>query len=102
VPGGGSENGHAVNHRHPSNPTFPVVLPKGIDHVLFVLGIFLLSVRIRPILIQATTFTLTHSITLGLTMYGILSLPLRVVEPLIALSPRSPSRSLACTGRSPG
>ncbi len=62
------------------------ILPKGLDHILFVLGLFLLSVRIRPILLQVTTFTVAHSITLGLTMYGVVSLPSRVVEPLIALS----------------
>jgi hypothetical protein len=62
------------------------ILPRGLDHILFVLGIFLLNVRLRPILLQVTTFTLAHSLTLGLTMYGIVSLPSRVVEPLIALS----------------
>ena len=62
------------------------ILPKGLDHILFVLGLFLLSVRLRPILIQVTTFTIAHSITLGLTMYGIVSLPSRLVESLIALS----------------
>ena len=62
------------------------ILPKGLDHILFVLGLFLLSVRFRAILVQVTTFTVAHSITLALTMYGIVSLPSRVVEPLIALS----------------
>jgi HupE / UreJ protein len=62
------------------------ILPKGLDHILFVLGLFLLSVRVRPILLQVTTFTVAHSITLGLTMYGIVSLSSRIVEPLIALS----------------
>jgi hypothetical protein len=62
------------------------ILPKGVDHILFVLGLFLLSVRLRPILIQVTTFTIAHSITLALTMYGFVSLPSRIVEPLIALS----------------
>lgn len=62
------------------------ILPKGIDHVLFVLGLFLLSVSVRPILVQVTTFTVAHSITLGLAMLGVVSLPSRVVEPLIALS----------------
>jgi hypothetical protein len=33
-----------------------------------------------------STFTLAHSITLGLTIYGVVSLPARVVEPMIALS----------------
>jgi len=59
---------------------------KGVDHILFVLGIFLLSTAWRPILLQVTTFTIAHSITLGLTMYGIVSLPSSIVEPLIALS----------------
>lgn len=62
------------------------IVPKGTDHILFVLGIFLLSVRWRSILLQVSTFTLAHSITLGLTMYGIVSLPAKVVEPMIALS----------------
>jgi hypothetical protein len=62
------------------------ILPRGIDHVLFVLGLFLLSARWRPILAQVTTFTLAHSITLGLSMRNVVTLPAAVVEPLIALS----------------
>ena len=62
------------------------ILPKGLDHILFVLGIFLLSPRLKTMLLQVTAFTIAHSITLGLSMYGIVSLPSRVVEPLIALS----------------
>src|SRR4029077_3283359 len=62
------------------------ILPKGTDHILFVLGIFLLSVRLKPILMQVTAFTIAHTITLALTIYGVVSLPSRIVEPLIALS----------------
>jgi hydrogenase/urease accessory protein HupE len=62
------------------------ILPRGLDHVLFVLGIFLLAVRLRPVLWQVTAFTLAHTITLALTVYGVVSLPPRIVEPLIALS----------------
>jgi hydrogenase/urease accessory protein HupE len=62
------------------------ILPKGLDHILFVLGIFLLSPRIKTMMLQVTAFTIAHSITLGLSMYGFLSLPSRIVEPLIALS----------------
>lgn len=62
------------------------IVPRGFDHILFVLGIFLLTTKLRPILTQVTAFTIAHSITLGLTMYGIVSLPSRVVEPLIAVS----------------
>jgi hydrogenase/urease accessory protein HupE len=65
---------------------FQHILPKGLDHILFILGIFLLTTRLRPILAQVTAFTIAHSITLGLTMYGVVSLPSRIVEPLIAVS----------------
>ena len=58
------------------------ILPKGLDHILFVVGLFLLRARLRPVLVQVTTFTLAHSMTLALSLYGIVSLPSRVVEPL--------------------
>lgn len=62
------------------------ILPKGLDHILFVLGLFLLTPRLRPVLAQVTAFTVAHSITLGLTLYGLVSAPATVVEPLIAIS----------------
>jgi hypothetical protein len=65
---------------------FVHILPRGLDHILFVLGLFLLQARLRPVLVQVTTFTLAHSLTLALALYGVVSLPARVVEPLIALS----------------
>lgn len=65
---------------------FEHIVPKGADHLLFILGIFLLSVRLRPLLWQVTMFTLAHTITLGLSMNGVISLPANIVEPLIALS----------------
>lgn len=65
---------------------FTHIVPKGLDHILFVAGIFLLGTRLTPMLAQVTTFTVAHTITLGLSMVGVLSLPARVVEPLIALS----------------
>lgn len=65
---------------------FQHILPLGFDHILFVVGIFLLSTRMKPLLWQVTMFTLAHSITLSLSMLDIFSLPSRVVEPLIALS----------------
>ena len=36
---------------------FEHILPKGLDHILFVLGLFLLSTRLRPVLLQVTAFT---------------------------------------------
>ena len=65
---------------------FTHILPFGLDHVLFVLGLFFLSLRWRPLLMQVTAFTLAHSITLGLSLFGLFSLSPKVVEPLIALS----------------
>ena len=65
---------------------FEHILPKGLDHILFILGIFLLSLHLRPLLWQVTMFTIAHTITLGLSMNGMINLPANIVEPLIALS----------------
>lgn len=62
------------------------IVPRGLDHILFVLGLFLLSTRMRPLLVQVTCFTVAHSITLALSLYGVVELPPSIVEPLIALS----------------
>jgi hydrogenase/urease accessory protein HupE len=65
---------------------FTHIMPKGLDHMLFVLGIYLLSGRMRSVLSQVSAFTVAHSITLGLSMYGVVAVSPRVVEPLIAIS----------------
>lgn len=65
---------------------FDHIIPKGLDHILFILGIFLLSMKFKTLAWQATMFTLAHSITLSLSMFNIVSLPASIVEPLIALS----------------
>ena len=65
---------------------FTHILPKGLDHILFVLGLFLLSPKLKPLLWQVTAFTIAHSLTLALAVLGIFALPGRVVEPIIALS----------------
>ncbi len=65
---------------------FDHIIPKGLDHILFILGIFLLSTRLKTLAWQATMFTLAHSITLSLSMFDVISLPASIVEPLIALS----------------
>lgn len=65
---------------------FEHILPRGLDHILFILGLFLLSTKLKPLLWQVTMFTVAHTITLGLAMNGIIELPARIVEPLIALS----------------
>lgn len=62
------------------------ILPDGLDHILFVLGLFLLSRSTKALLTQISAFTIAHSITLGLSLYGVFQLPPSIVEPLIALS----------------
>lgn len=65
---------------------FTHILPKGLDHILFVLGLFFLSSKLRPLLVQVTAFTVAHSITLALGLYGYAEISPKIVEPLIALS----------------
>ena len=65
---------------------FEHIIPLGLDHILFVLSIFLLEPRLKSVLVQATAFTVAHSITLGLAMYGLISPPPDIIEPIIALS----------------
>jgi hypothetical protein len=62
------------------------ILPLGFDHILFVLSLFLLSPKLKPVLLQATAFTIAHSVTLGLAMYNVIKVPSNIIEPLIALS----------------
>ncbi len=88
---------HTINYALEKAPTEHVVwfylklgyihiLPEGFDHILFVVGLCLLSSKIRIILWQATAFTVAHSITLALSMKSIIVAPNAVVEPIIALS----------------
>jgi hypothetical protein len=65
---------------------FVHVLPLGLDHILFVLGLFFLSRKWRPILYQVSVFTVAHTITLGLATLELISAPAHVVEPIIAAS----------------
>jgi hydrogenase/urease accessory protein HupE len=62
------------------------IVPQGIDHILFVLGLFLLAASARPLLWQVTAFTVAHSVTLALSMFNLVRLPAEIVEPLIAIS----------------
>lgn len=62
------------------------IIPQGLDHILFVLGLFLLSPALKPLLWQVTAFTVAHSATLAMAMCGIVRLPSEIVEPLIAAS----------------
>ena len=65
---------------------FQHIIPSGADHILFVMGLCLLSTNVKTILWQATAFTIAHSVTLALSMKNIVMAPSAVVEPVIALS----------------
>ncbi|MGW0168679.1 HupE/UreJ family protein [Streptomyces sp. NPDC003343] len=58
----------------------------GIDHILFLLALIAGSRRLREIVLAATSFTLAHSVTFLLAALGLVDVPGRVVEPVIALS----------------
>lgn len=62
------------------------IIPMGMDHIFFVLTLFLLRPQLKPILWQSSAFTVAHSITLGLAMYHLIIPPAAIIEPLIALS----------------
>jgi hypothetical protein len=65
---------------------FHHIIPEGTDHILFVLGLFLFSAKLKPLFWQVSAFTVAHSITLGLALYGVVRLPSSITEPLIAAS----------------
>jgi hypothetical protein len=60
------------------------ILPGGLDHILFVLALFLTSTRWQALALQVTMFTLAHSLTLGMAAAGWITLNAAWVEALIA------------------
>ena len=65
---------------------FEHIIPEGLDHILFVLGLFFSTIKLRSLILQVTAFTFAHSITLALASIGVVKLQLSFVEPLIFLS----------------
>ncbi len=62
------------------------VLPLGVDHVLFVIGLFLMSRKWNLLIYQVSAFTVAHTLTLGMATMGWVSVPSGIVEPIIAAS----------------
>ena len=58
----------------------------GMDHLLFVLGLLVISRTAKRILLTVTGFTLAHSISLFLSTMGLVNIPIVPVEAVIALS----------------
>ena len=61
-------------------------LISGIDHILFILGLLFLVSGIMNMIKTITAFTIAHSITLGLSVLDLISLPRATVEAVIALT----------------
>ncbi len=59
---------------------------RGADHLLFIAGLIFIARTPRRVLATVTGFTVAHSVTLALAALGILQLPLRAIEAVIALS----------------
>lgn len=63
---------------------FTHIVPGGPDHMLFVLGLFLLVPRMKTVLWQITAFTMAHTVTLTLASLHLVNVGPRIVEPTIA------------------
>lgn len=84
-------DGHAAQMGRPAwmeafRQGFLHVLPTGLDHILFVLGLFLYRRAWKPLVAQSLAFTLAHTLTIGLASAGIIRISGTWVDPLIALS----------------
>jgi hypothetical protein len=62
------------------------IFPKGLDHILFILGLFFFSHKFSRLAWQITLFTIAHTVTLALASLELISVPSSIIEPLIALS----------------
>src|SRR5438552_140064 len=58
----------------------------GIDHLMFLLGLLALARGLWQTVQIVTAFTVAHSVTLSLASLGLVDVPSRIVEPLIAAS----------------
>ena len=84
--GGGDRMGFGAALANYVPVGFDHILPKGLDHILFVLGLFLFSTRLAPLLWQVSAFTLAHTVTLAMGALGLVTIPGAIVEPIIAAS----------------
>ena len=62
------------------------VLPLGLDHMLFLAGMFFVVAARKNLFMQSLCFTCAHTITLGLCSAGVIVVSPSWVEPLIAAS----------------
>jgi hypothetical protein len=70
---------------------FRAVLPYGIDFWAFMLALFLLSLRSRPLGWQVGAYTVAHSLGLALTAFKLIDVPESIVLPIVAASALYPT-----------
>ncbi|WP_088831111.1 HupE/UreJ family protein [Paenibacillus tyrfis] len=58
----------------------------GYDHLLFLFSLLIARQTFKQYAAMITAFTIAHSITLSLTVFGLIDVPPAIVEPAIALS----------------
>ncbi len=75
-----------ASHRSWQNDAGGFQIADGIDHVLFLLALLLVSISLRSLVINITGFTIGHSLSLALSLSHLLVLPAAYIEPAIALS----------------
>ena len=81
------------------------IIPGGLDHILFILGLYAAARRWRDLLTQATAFTAAHCLTLGLALGGVVVLSpawSSAVEIAIAASIAVVALENGRTSRAPG
>lgn len=62
------------------------IVPYGLDHILFVIGILAFSRSGHHLLLQISLFTVAHTLTLAAASLGWIYISPKIIEPLIALS----------------
>ena len=56
------------------------IVPIGFDHILFIIGLYLVSIHLRSLIFQVSLFTFAHTITLGLASFEIINVSSAIVE----------------------
>lgn len=62
------------------------IVPHGLDHILFVIGLLAFSRSGHHLLWQVSLFTIAHTLTLAAASLGWITISPSLIEPLIALS----------------
>lgn len=71
---------------HSAGWGFQHILPNGLDHIVFILGLFFLAKKGTELVAQVSVFTVAHSMSTGISILGWIVVPVAWVEVAVALS----------------